>query len=333
MLGSFLSTTGKVAEEWQRIHHENKNFKAKVFRKIGQGRSEGTILLINGFSAWGHQDPRMINLGKQFAKIGFTVVAPVIEDLDALRITSTVILDITLIIEGISNQKDICHDGKIAVFAPSYTAGMSLIACSKSSVREKVKALCCVGTYANIESSLEYVLRKQKIDNYGRLILLKNFLPHVIQDEFVMQAIDTAILDNGLKRKIAELPKVLQTMPEQSRALFEQLDNNPKFRLEIMQKAMKNYSASTELMFELNVMDHAAMLNTSVCLIHGRTDNVIPPSESKQLFQLLKSKGIESHLEITPLIDHGDAMFSKSIFSDAYKLINAFSFFIEKARA
>lgn len=328
-----FSTYNNVSFNWHCIKQENKHFKAKVFKKQGHNSIKGTILIINGFSAWGHRDPRMIKLGKQFASIGFTVVAPVIEELDALKITSNVINDITSIIEGISEDKQICEDGKIAVFAPSYTAGMSLIACSKRAVREKIKALCCVGTYANIESSLEYVLRKQKIDNYGRMILIKNFLPYVIDDRETMEAINTAILDNGLKRKKAQLPEVLNKINSKSKELFHKLDTDPDFRLSIMQEAMKNYSASNELMFELNVMDHAAMLNTSVCLIHGRTDNVIPPSESMQLFHLLKSKGIESHLEITPLLNHGDTIFSNSILKDAYKLINAFSFFIEKARA
>lgn len=328
-----FSTYNNVSFNWHCIKHDNKHFQAKVFKKQGHNSIKGTILIINGFSAWGHRDPRMIKLGKQFASIGFTVVAPVIEELDALKITSNVINDITSIIEGISEDKQICEDGKIAVFAPSYTAGMSLIACSKRAVREKIKALCCVGTYANIESSLEYVLRKQKIDNYGRMILIKNFLPYVIDDRETMEAINTAILDNGLKRKKAQLPEVLNKINSKSKELFHKLDTDPDFRLSIMQEAMKNYSASNELMFELNVMDHAAMLNTSVCLIHGRTDNVIPPSESMQLFQLLKRKGIESHLEITPLLNHGDTIFSNSILKDAYKLINAFSFFIEKARA
>lgn len=332
LLGAYFPPKSGVTETQKVLFAPGKNFNLKVYDKPGI-QQKHTILLINGFSAYGYHDPRMMNLAKQFVSISFRAIIPSIEDLEKLRISSTIIDDIALLVQTITNDETLCPEGKISILSPSFSAGMCLIASTNPLLENRIKALCAVGTYAHIQTALEFLLLKQDIDNYGRLIILKNFLPILIENPELMQAIHIAILDNGLKRKKPELPGFLHTAKKDTQTLFNELESNPQYRASLIEQAFSKLQYSNQLLQSLDVTAHAGKIKLPVCLIHGKSDQVIPSTESSRIYAILKENKSDCHLEITPLITHGDAQMRLSIFKDIFKLINAFDFFIQRAES
>ena len=76
-----------------------------------------------------------------------------------------------------------------------------MIASSLPETSDLVKAICSVGTYGSVNTVIHDLMSRQDRDEYGRLIILKNFIRHAPGfGGMTTGAIHEAILDNGLMR-------------------------------------------------------------------------------------------------------------------------------------
>ncbi|PJZ84890.1 alpha/beta hydrolase family protein [Leptospira harrisiae] len=299
---------------------------------IPKSKPLGTIVTINGLAPLGNRDPRFITVNKSLCKIGYTVVSPFFDEICDYKISLRNIDDIKDSILFISNQKDICPSGKVSIFAPSFSGSLSLVAASDQKIAEKINCICAIGAFAKVDDVIENLFANQNLDEYGRMILLLNFLPISIgKNQSLFTAIKLAILDNYYKSKDLRLEPHYKKMKKADRVIFDQLKNDTEFRIKHWKNVVKNGGKSRDLISALSVTNHIQSLNLPILLIHGLKDDVVPAYESTMLHEKLLQRGVESKLCITTLISHGDTGFGISTLWELPKLISSFSFFFLKA--
>lgn len=314
------------------IESDRGEFKAKFYHK--KACLEQLIVLINGFGIEGSNDQRIANLAYALAQSGYRVLCPSFDSLNTLSIHPQTILDMQDAFLGIVEDQSKCPEGKFSLFVPSYTAGMALIAINRQDIQEKIKSIVCVGSYANIESSINFVLGQNDIDDYGRNILFKNFYPDVFgTDNQLDKIVQAALEDNGYKRSEKEkaLPKVLAEASPADRLIWDIYQRDISWRKDFMRRALENNPRYKEWFKYLNVVDNLEHIQCPVSLIHGANDLVIPSSESAFIYRKILERNKQVQFLATPLLDHGDIQVSSSIINDGIKLFKSFYFFFKHA--
>jgi pimeloyl-ACP methyl ester carboxylesterase len=328
---SFQERYGSIKEFRSEAEFEDRKWPLRVYESIKP--VQGLIVAVNGFSVYGDEDPRIHNICRAMATAGFRVVQPTFKDLNALFISTDSIYDMAACLRALAEDENLSPDGKVGLFAPSFTAGLGLLACADPLVNERISSICAIGTFANIDSCIEFVMTGEDIDDYGRLVLMRNFVElSTGPNPELVEALDIAIKDNGFKRQKPELPAFIERMAKENRALFEKLQNSAEFRQILYQEILRTKRCQ-EIYNHMNVIKVLDEIHAPVTLIHGASDDVIHPEESVMLHKALREKSKSSHLLLTPLLTHGDIKVGVGVVGQAIQLIQAFQFFFRNAKA
>jgi dienelactone hydrolase len=274
--------------------------------------------MVHGMTLRGIDDPRLENLGRSFASMGFEMVAPLFPEVRDLRITAETVSKIEDAVTWLSEDVQ----GSVALFSASFSGGLSIVAACRA-IKNKLSAVCTVGTLGDVDSTLDFLLGQQGIDDYGTLVVLWNFLP---VPEDVRTALYIAAADNGLIREPPELGKFVAGMKSTERELFERLRQDPAFRMERW-KEFSSTSQFRELRQNVSPLLHVGKMPFRLVLVHGEADNVIPKDESEKLDRAFREAGTETQLCVTPLISHGDGSIGLSAAPQAWKLASAMGSF------
>ncbi|MBM9500084.1 alpha/beta hydrolase [Leptospira sp. 201903071] len=298
---------------------------------------KGTILAINGMAHLGNQDPRFKAVCRGMASCGFLVFSPQMQEISEFKIRLESIEKIKGLILNLSSNPEYCPDGRISLFAPSFSASMGLIAAATPAIEERVKSICTIGAYGNVQTTLEYLMSAEGSDEYGRMILLWNFVHFGIgENEEVRKALHASILDGSFLRETPELPKVLESIQPANREIFRKLKEDRDFRAEIWDRIVQNAGPFRSFLQDLQVYNKLEDLRAHVALIHGVEDNVVPASESSLILERLLERDLPSNrskLVLTPLISHGDIGITLKTLPSMFQLLNGFAFFFKHAAA
>lgn len=326
------ATPRKIVSKTSIIEISSQNFLVKHYKK-DHTQSKYVLLLFSGFSVDGYKDKRIRNLGKALAAIGFNVYLVALSDIEQLKISTNTIQEIQACIQHFALKKEYGANGKIALLAPSYSAGMSLIAASNSITSSCISAICAIGTFASLQSSLTHVMEAQNVDDYGRNILLKNVLPATtIPNKLsLLELLEVAIADNGYKRQQPELPEKLLAVDQETSSLWEKINTHPEFRLSLLSESFKNSKEFSNWKDELNVLKYTKHCTCPIFLLHGAGDKVIAPEESIRIHEERLRNELPSRLHLSTLIDHGDTSFSLKNWKAILALNHFFSQFINTA--
>ncbi len=289
----------------------------------------GTIVIVHGMALRGKDDPRIAETARNFASLGFRVLAPHFEEIAALVIDPDTIDHIADCLRGICENEDICPGGQLSLFAPSFSGGMSLVSAAKPDIAGRINAICTIGPPGHLDSTLQYLFGREGIDNYGTMIVLKNFAHLVLgRRSKLLRAFELAAVDNSFEPPPPQLPAYLETLGRKDREVFQRFLESPQFRLEQLQRILDK---DRRMAAELNFAERIGGLVAAITLIHGQFDTVIPASESVDLERRLKALGLDVRLEITPLISHGDSALTPAMLLRLPSLVGAFAHFFGHA--
>lgn len=282
----------------------------------------GTVLTIHGMSPLGERDARMLSLHGALSRLGFRVVSPHLPSIAALRIHAGQIDDVERAIAAVASDPALCPDGRLGLFAVSFSAGLSLIAAGRPRVADRISGICTIGTFGDIESTMEAVLTRPEMTSYAWKIVLANFLDASIGHcPAVGRALTVAALDEWWLRTDPELPRVLQTLSTEDRTLVEDLLASPELRAVHVERIL----SARPLMLDLaSVVDQVDGLRAPVSLLHGADDRTIPAEESRRLHTAMQAAGVSSRLHVSPLLGHGGATASPAALADLPALLAAF---------
>lgn len=263
------------------------------------GRSP-TVTFIHGMSLQGNQDPRQVKVCEALVMAGFKVYAPHLEEVAQLKIEKATVGRI----EAVLDQVVQITQEPTSLFSVSFSGGLSLMAASKPSLKDKLKAICVIGTFSDVTTCLNYLINSPNADEYGRLIIFRNYL-----SEFeslypgLMGLLDAAAHDNARPELPRKLEALLESTPPLTQSYFYDLTSEPHTRRKAMAHIDRMYRRELD---EFNVGHQSHNLTCPITLIHGEQDNVIPSQQSKDLFQVLLMQGHDCELVVSPILSHGD---------------------------
>lgn len=302
-----------------------------VYEPLDAKSIRGTVLAISGLALAGNRDERLSNVCKSLASCGFRAIAPGYYDLNHLTISYKTLEDIVASIKFFTENKEF-SSGKVSIFAPSFAAGMSMIAASNPEVRERVKAFCSVGGYEDAGKAIVYAMTQEESDEYGLWMMLYNFLYHYTGDNpRLKEALSILLHDNGLARNPPHYPEFKPNLRPDEAKLLDRLYSELPMREKVMRVILENDKKNDDLMHRISFGPYSSDYITPTVFIHGDKDNVIPPTESQILYDMLLKNNIPAHILITPLLTHGDTSMNWNMLTDAYQMSRAFGFFFHYA--
>jgi dienelactone hydrolase len=278
------------------------------------------MLLVPGVHASGVDEPRLVQFAKDLASVRHTVLTAELTDLTQYRITprtTDMIEDAAL---WLSKQRDLARDGHVGMMGISFAGGLSIIAASRESLRDRVAFVMSFGGHGDLPRTLRYLCTGMQPDgstrpphDYGVVIILLSVADQVVPAD-----------------QVGPLRKVILTYLEASR--LDLIDKNESWNTYQRARAMTASLAepARTLMGYVNDRDvahlgpillpHVTQLGDDrelspatqaapkapVYLLHGTDDNVIPAIESFLLADTLRSRGVEVHQLATPLITHAE---------------------------
>ncbi len=334
ILRSQLKAFPKIDEVDVELEAGGCRLPAIVYRRTASrhGRTRGTILAVSGMSVHGYRDIRFATICRAMAASGFIVLSPSYSDIEKFEITGRTVATIASTIRAIAGNPELCPSGMVSLFSPSFSAAMCILAASRPDTAGIVGAVCSVGTFGSVETAVEFLLERQDSDEYGRMIVLQNFLRLSIGPNHALEkAFEICYMDNGFHRQYPELPAYLESLTIGDRNIFQRLRSESAFRLHHWKRILERSGEMRELITGLSVINKLGSMRVPVALIHGADDNVIPPSESAMIHLELRRLNVPTILELTPLISHGDASLSLAMIPAIIRLTLAFAFFFRHA--
>jgi pimeloyl-ACP methyl ester carboxylesterase len=309
--------------------------KTTVLNYLPKHKERGLIITLTGFSVNGYKDQRMVVVNNAFKKMGFRVITPKIDTIDFLLIDPKSIDQVKDIIQSITADT-VLNPNKCtpAVFAPSFTAGIAALAIAEMP-ENSVRSLCLLGSFSDFESTIAFASSNENnADDYGMHILMNSFLREEFKQKPQLQKlVQTALEDNGLKRKLPLLPALLAQTDADTLQLYNRLKQDKDFRNTMIMDGRSKIPNFEQWKSRLNLSEHAHKITCPVSIIHGTDDQVIPSQQSVLLYNIISKNNSNVHLELSNLLDHGDMKLGYKIFAEIAHLAKAFQHFIKHAAA
>jgi dienelactone hydrolase len=294
--------------------------RARAYRPA-QWRGARGLVLVPGVHAAGIDEPRLVGFARDLAASGHPVVTVELPDLARYRIsprTTDMIEDAAVWALGRSEYRG--RDGRIGMMGISFGGGLTIVAAGRPSIADRVAFAMGFGAHSDLPRTLRYLCTGVQPDgvlrpphDYGVAIVLLGAADRVVPADQVqplraaiLSYLEASRLDMVDKAKAAvefELAKALAAqLPEPSRTYMDYVNKRDVAHLgPILLPHVSSLGGDPALSPERSPAPHCP-----VFLLHGTDDNVVPAIESTLLARDLRSRGVEVHLLLTPLITHAE---------------------------
>ena len=310
--------TGEFDERPLTIPWRGGQLRARLY--VPRGGSDRAMVLVPGVHAAGVDEPRLVQFARDLASVRHTVLTAELVDLTQYRITprtTDMIEDAALWLSG---QRELARDGRVGMMGISFAGGLSIVAASRESLRDRVAFVMSFGGHGDLPRTLRYLCtgiqpngEHRPPHDYGVAIILLSVAEQVVPPEQV-NPLRTAILtflegsrldmvDKAQSAAEFEHARALATaLPEPARTLMHYVNERDVAHL------------GPILLPHVTKIGDDRMLSPAresaprapVYLLHGTDDNVIPAIESFLLADTLRERGVEVHQLATPLITHAE---------------------------
>jgi len=301
---------------------------ADVYRPSPALARQGTIVVVHGMTAHAQRDERIVGLCERLTLAGCVVVAPGYPEIAAFS-TDAGIVDLLeqSLLAILADSSLVQPEGRLAVFSASFSALYVLMAACRPSLDGRTSSLCLIGGAYSAEA-FATCLRQQDDNHFPRQVLLLNYLEHALGPHpHTVRALRAALEDNSFGRACPEFPQVFDELPEDERELYLRLREDQPFRKSVADR----FIHKVEEIFDAHLVRFDA-LESSVVLLHGAEDEVLPASESARIYARLRQAKVGAWLEITPLIAHTTALrLTPALLPAVARLTSAFARFFRDA--
>jgi alpha-beta hydrolase superfamily lysophospholipase len=265
-----------------------------------QGARAG-IVLVPGVAARGRRDARVIAIANTLARLDFTVLVPDMPGVRSVRMRSTDVREVADSFAWLASRPALAPPGHIGIAGFSYGAGPVLLAALQPDIRDRTNFILAVGGYYSLENVVTYLTTGHyRIDQPAGAVAAatRRLLPHPYSvAAFIRSNLDLLerSVDRGFFRRYAEHvagdysdedePVPARLAPD-AQAFYDLLTNHRPARVPALLDRL-----SVRMRTELEGINPAAQnlsgLRADVILLHGRSDNLIPYTESIALADAL----------------------------------------------
>lgn len=322
--------TVRISERSLRARLKDASIRARVYGPIGTARQ--TVLLVSGLHPAGIDEPRLIGLARRLAEADVMVVTPEIAELSRFEITPLLTDRIEQAALWLAAESGLAPKGRIGLMGISFSGGLAVAAAGRPSLRHHLLYVFSFGGHDDLRRVLEYFCTGTEPDavshdrpafgvtqatrpphDYGVAVVLLTVADHLVPPEqraplrnAVRRFLWASHLDRVDKlqaeRAFAALRDLARTLPEPAATLLEYLNDRDVAHL------------GPQLLPYIGFYVDAPALSPSrspepsapVFLLHGRDDNVIPATESRDLADRLRGH-VPVRLLLTDLISHAEA--------------------------
>lgn len=269
-------------------------------------KNPGGIVLLHGVHHLGIEDPRMWNLARALAGAGVLVMTPELQDLADYRVTARTIDVIGDSAVVLSKRMD----RTVGVIGLSFAGGLALLAADRSEFRDKIGYVVAIGAHddmgrvarffaANVIAKPDGTEAPFQAHEYGVLVLAYSHL----EDFFSPR--DVPIAREALRRWLWEQPDALKAAAALSPEGQKKLDLLLHHRDQMRVPLLAEITLHKDEMAAVSPHGHLAQLHTSVFLLHGAGDTIIPASETLWLAKEVPPSELRSAL-VSPALVHVD---------------------------
>jgi pimeloyl-ACP methyl ester carboxylesterase len=267
-------------------------------------QNPGGVVLLHGVHHLGIEDPRMWALARALAGAGVLVMTPELQDLADYRVsarTIDVIGDSAVVLSTRTQRK-------VGLLGLSFAGGLSLLAANRNEFRDSVGFVVAIGSHddmgrvarffaANVISKPDGVETPFQAHEYGALVLAYSHL-----EDFFSPA-DVPIARESLRQWLWEQPDAMKTATALSVTGKKEMDLLLHHRDQLRGPLLAEITLHKDEMAAVSPHGHLAQLHTTVFLLHGAGDRIIPSSETLWLAQDVPPHELQASL-VSPALVH-----------------------------
>jgi len=292
---------------------------ADLYRPL-QGARAG-IVLVPGVAARGRRDARVVAMANTLARLDFTVLVPDMPGARRFRMRSSDVREVADSFAWLASRPALAPPGHIGIAGFSYGAGPVLLAALQPDIREQVRFVLAVGGYYSLENVVTYLTTgyyradqsaDQVVSATGRRS------PHPYSEaafirsnlDFLERSVDRGFFQDYAafitgERMDGDEPVPARLAPD-AQAFYKLLTNHLPAQVPVLLEKLPPRMRS-----ELQGINPAAhdltRLRAKVILLHGRSDNLIPYTESIALADALPANQVQlfvidglAHVDLRP---------------------------------
>jgi dienelactone hydrolase len=307
----------RVVTEDVDIPTRSVRLRARVYRPQSAA-TERTIVLSSGINPRGLDEPRLARFARTIAERGMSVITPELPDLLDFRVTPRLADQIEDVGRWAAVQQSLAPDGRVGLVGISFSGGLSVVAAGRQALREQVAFVVSLGGHGDLPRTLRYLStgrlpdgRVHPAHDYGVVVVLHNVVEALVPRDQVpglrtgvrsfLLASTIYVTDPARGARMAEETRSMEaTLPEPARTLLHYVNTRDSAALApLLAPRLPDFTSDPALSPERSPPPRAP-----VFLLHGRDDNVIPASETRQLTEWLGARGVRARALVTPLISH-----------------------------
>ena len=280
--------------------------RARLYHPIGIAHP-CAVVLVPGVHHLGMNEPRLRRFARSLASHGCLILTPQVEELADYNITKS-----SALVIGDAVHELVRRSGapKVGLLGLSFAGGMALIAASDESVQRQLIAVIAIGAYDDLHRVLDFyqtdqthapdgTLFKMKAHEYGSLVTAYSHASAFFAPSDVAQARITlrTLLWENLPKAHAEAAKL---SPQGQVRMSQLFAHDTK---SLVEDTRRGLAAVQPELDAASPHFYLAKIHIPVMLLHGASDNVVPPTETLWLEHDLP-KGVERDTLISPAIGH-----------------------------
>jgi pimeloyl-ACP methyl ester carboxylesterase len=260
------------------------------------------IVLVPGAAARGRHDPRVVSVARTLARLRFAVLVPDMPGVRQYRVRATDVLEVAEAFAWLLARPGLAPQGRVGMAGFSYGAGPVLIAAMQPGISAQVRFVMSVGGYYDLHNVITYFTTGYA--DTGAALAVEGAhqaglrQPHPYSESvFIRSNLDLLerSVDRGFLRSYADYlvdsgadmdEPIPGTLAPDARAFYQLLINHdPAAVPRLIDRLPERIR---HLIESINPAAHdLSQLQARLILLHGRSDNLIPYTESVALSQAL----------------------------------------------
>jgi len=300
--------------------------KGRLYLPVNKPNAPAMVVL-HGVHYLGIDEPRLESFAAALASCGLRVLTPELPDIKDYHIGQASISVIGESTKWFAQKTG----GPVGVMGLSFSGGLALLAAADPGYQNDFKFILAVGAQDAMEHVAQYYLtgREQRPDGsvelltpheYGALVLEYEHL-----DDFVLpsdtEAVRKVLREHLYEDKPAEAAAMALLTSPQAAEARQLMDSNSPATRAMLAKANAKHNAE---MAGLSPEGKLKTLTTSVYLLHGQADNIIPAAETLWMASELPRQTLKAVL-VSPVLSHLDIDSAKPGAWDEWQLIHFFA--------